>query len=140
MSELDWKAKLGIKLARSGGVDLRPWDASLDYAKTQIESLTLALDALRKKYHEAVEARLRAEKAIRGLMEGKEIIAPGEVWTLVPAARDIIAWTDGAAPGTSGEYKRHQTLAELRKRFPQARERDVSLAIELALRDGDVAT
>lgn len=38
-----------------------------------------------------------------------------------------------AATGTSGEYKRHTVYAELLKRFPERRKRDIALAIELAV-------
>ncbi len=35
----------------------------------------------------------------------------------------------------SGEAKRHQVYAKLIKQFPEARKKDLSLAIELALHD-----
>ena len=40
-----------------------------------------------------------------------------------------------SAPGTSGEYKHHQVLALLQKEFSEYAKRDLSLAIELAVRD-----
>ena len=37
----------------------------------------------------------------------------------------------------SGEAKRHQVYARLIKQFPEARKKDLSLAIELALHDAN---
>jgi len=37
-------------------------------------------------------------------------------------------------PGASGEFKRHEALRALLNMFPDARERDCALAIELAIR------
>jgi hypothetical protein len=42
--------------------------------------------------------------------------------------REQEAFTD-----TSGEYKRHQVYAKLIKEFPDVRQRDLGLAIELAV-------
>ena len=36
-----------------------------------------------------------------------------------------------SAPGTSGEYKRHQVYAALQKRFPDVPKRQIAMAIEL---------
>jgi hypothetical protein len=42
--------------------------------------------------------------------------------------QDIIS-----APGTSGEYKRHNVISRLMKEFPQIPKRQISLAIEKGL-------
>jgi hypothetical protein len=38
-----------------------------------------------------------------------------------------------SAPGTSGEYKRHNVISRLMKEFPQISKREISLAIEKGL-------
>ncbi len=49
------------------------------------------------------------------------------------SARIWTAWAEETFPGTSGEHKRHQVYARLLRIYPEARRRDVALAIELAL-------
>jgi hypothetical protein len=42
-------------------------------------------------------------------------------------------WNRTTSPGTSGEFKRHQCYGYLLKKYPKARNRDVAIAIELAI-------
>ena len=49
------------------------------------------------------------------------------------ASHLICHWDRVTAEGTSGEYKRHQVLAGLIDKFPNASKRDMSLAIEIAM-------
>lgn len=132
---MNWKVRLALWLGRRAGVDLRPWNESLEYAKSQIETLTLTITRITAAFHHARDAQRTAEAAYRELAEGKHVVAPQAVWDLVPLARELSAAIDAsAAEGTSGEYKRHVVLAELQKRVPKAKQRDIALAIELALR------
>lgn len=48
------------------------------------------------------------------------------------AARIVLEYQQ-QMPGHSGEAKRHQVLARLKKSVPEARERELALAIELAV-------
>ena len=57
---------------------------------------------------------------------------------LLISARIWTAWAEETFPDTSGEHKRHQVYARLLRIYPDARRRDVALAIELALRVEEV--
>lgn len=47
--------------------------------------------------------------------------------------RALVDWAESFAPGTSGEYKRHAVLAQLRKTHPDAPVRRLGLLIEQVL-------
>jgi hypothetical protein len=59
---------------------------------------------------------------------------PAVVEELRRAAARECAAQETDRPDATGENKRHQVYAALIKKFPQARKRDIGLAIELALR------
>ena len=64
-----------------------------------------------------------------------EVIEPLPPDPVLERAREWVAWADGMAPGTDGEYKRHQVYARLIKAFPQSRKRDLAFAIERVMQE-----
>jgi len=70
-----------------------------------------------------------------GVCLGKDIVTipPQLVW-LVEEAITVTRSADKQIKEASGEFKRHWVLSKLLKMHPEAAERDVALAIELALR------
>ena len=71
------------------------------------------------------------------IVERKEVCYPA-CWLaatpFVSAAKAFShEWNKKAAPGTSGEYKRHQVYAKLIRLFPSQAKSDLALAIELAI-------
>jgi hypothetical protein len=52
---------------------------------------------------------------------------------IAEANKQIVVWDTKTSPGTSGEFKRHQVLAALMKKYPKVPNRDVAIAIELAI-------
>ena len=67
----------------------------------------------------------------------------GYTWTVPPIVESVLLprtqqlvreIEQTAAPGTSGEYKRHTVYARLAKEYPKLSKRDLGLAIELAVR------
>lgn len=68
---------------------------------------------------------------LRWLTKGTVIVLPSDA--VIRHARELRHQEDArCAPGTSGEYKRHQVYAALQKRFPDVPKRELALAIELA--------
>lgn len=51
------------------------------------------------------------------------------------AKRYVLEAEQQCDPSTSGEFKRHRVLAELKKVVPEIKEKDLALGIELAVRD-----
>jgi len=66
--------------------------------------------------------------AIRRLLDWFD---PPKEDPLMPRVRELVAWAETFALGTSGEYKRHQVYSRLRKEHPFRR--DIGLLIEQAL-------
>lgn len=64
---------------------------------------------------------------------------PSPLPTLAAAAVPLIH-AAATLHGTSGEYRRHVVYAQLRKDYPQARGRDLALAIETAIAHGALDT
>lgn len=52
---------------------------------------------------------------------------------LEASVRALTAEADATWPEASGEFKRHQVLARVKKEFPAAREREIGMAIEQAV-------
>ncbi len=53
---------------------------------------------------------------------------------LMERTRELVTWAQ-TAKHASGEYKRHQVLAQLMKDFPDARQRDLAYAIERVMQE-----
>lgn len=70
-----------------------------------------------------------------GFCLGKDVlpISPQLKW-LVHEAVTVANSADKQIKEASGEFKRHWVLSKLRKAHPKASERDIALAIELAIR------
>lgn len=65
---------------------------------------------------------------------GKWLVRWGE--TPSPALADAVRfarWAEGFAPGTSGEFKRHQVIAKIKDAYPDLPLREISRLIEDAV-------
>ena len=82
---------------------------------------------------EAVERELRIERE-RVQAMGRLAAAPDVDGDLIAAAKLACEAEAGENPASSPESKRHHVYAKLRRAFPQARGREVGMAIELACR------
>ena len=67
---------------------------------------------------------------------GRDIyIVPESVAILLPETVALVAMIEQRAdPAMSGEFKRHKVFGVLVKAYPELRQRDISLAIEFAVR------
>lgn len=61
------------------------------------------------------------------------LTVPSAVRTLTNSAKLACVTEEAKHQNQSGEYKRHQVLAYLLKRYPESPQSDIAFAIELAL-------
>lgn len=131
---MKWLQRFGLWLAWLGGWS--PVAADQRAAAAEAARAVLA-DA----YHRSEKARQVAEDALQtALIEREQAAgalraysAPNLAPLLFFRAKQLVAEQAGNH-GVSGEAKRHQVYAKLRKEFTQDPHRDIGLAIELALR------
>ena len=72
---------------------------------------------------------------IKGLKWALKVVAKEAADQYLPRAMDLVKWADVAFDGKSGERKRAQVLSKLAHEHPDARLRELSFAIEQAIRE-----
>lgn len=97
------------------------------------------MDALRTRVTTWLLIALRWWLRVLGDVEAwldPPVIVPAVMREATPVevtARLWVTWAQTTYPQQSGEYKRHKVLAKLMKTFPDARQRDLGMAIETAV-------
>ena len=144
-----WLVVFALWLVRKLDLDLRPWPVDVKALDVQYQALRFTHAQYLTQHERLSDAVLTLKNRVKDLTverdAHKAALARVEkrgafelddgIWGMVARARELVFAQDvDTAPGTSGEYKRRQVYSRLLKEFPAAIKRDVSIAIELAVR------